>query len=122
MTTDCYIVSLKHTNRETPYITVWRPDNCGYAFPLSWAGKYSQEQVASHPDYYHRGDDTIAVPCAALDALGVAPEKGMIDNDAGPVIINTRENWAAILKAALPGAMHKPRPQYKGARRQKAAP
>lgn len=116
---DCYIVSVKHTNREHAYITVWRPDDKGYAWPLSWAGKYSEADVLAQRDYYHRGDDTLAVPCMLLDALAVPPTEGTVDNDAGPVVLNNRTNWKCILEFALPELMHRPQPQYPGARRRK---
>lgn len=116
---DHYIVSLKHTRRDQQYITFWRKDDCGYAWPLSWAVKHTEAHIRAHIDYYHRGDDTLAVPCAAVDALAVDPVKGTIDGDAGPVVMNTRANWGAILAAAMPGARYTPQPQYKGARRQK---
>jgi len=116
---DCYIVSVKHTNREHAYITVWRPDDKGYAWPLSWAGKYREADVLAQRDYYHRGDDTLAVPCELLDALAVPPTKGTVDNDAGPVVLNNRTNWKCILEFALPEPMHHPQPQYPGARRRK---
>lgn len=117
----CYIVSVKHTQRDHTYITVWRPDNAGYAWPLTWAGRYSAEEVRARRGYYHRGDDTLAVPCAVLDALAVPPVPGTIDNNAGPVVMNTRENWRTVLAGALPDPIHKPRPEYKGARRRRAA-
>lgn len=117
---DCYIVSVKHTRREHAYITVWRPDAKGYAWPLSWAGRYTVEQIRAEPDYYHRGDDSIAVPCELLDALAVPPTPGTIDNNAGPVVLNNRTNWKCILEFALHGAMHTPKPQYKGARHRAA--
>lgn len=116
-----YVVSLKHTRRDSQYITVWRPEDKGYAWPLSWAGKYSEAEILAQRDYYHRGDDTLAVPCAVLDALAVEPFKGTIDNDAGPVVMNNKANWARILEAAMPNPMHTPQPQYRGAPRQKGA-
>ena len=116
---DCYIVSLKHTRREHAYITVWRPEDKGYAWPLSWAGKYSKADVMAQRDYYHRGDDTLAVPCKLLDALAVPPFKGTVDNDAGPVVFNNWKNWKFILAFALPDPMHTPKPQCKGAPRRK---
>ena len=115
---DCYIVSLKHTNREHAYITFWRPEDKGYAWPLSWAGKYDEQAVMAERDYYHRGDDTLAVPCLLVDALAVPPTKGTVDNDAGPVLLNNKTNWKCILEFALPNPLHKPQPQYPGARRQ----
>jgi hypothetical protein len=114
---DCYIVSLKWTKRDTPYITVWRPEDSGYAWPLPWAGKYSTEQVRANRNYYHRGDDTLAVPCEVIDALGEAPTKGMIDGNVGPVVLNNRANWNAILAGALPDPLMKPKPQIPRVRR-----
>lgn len=112
-----YLVSVKHTRRDQKYIAFWRPDNCGYAWPLSWAGKYTEEQIKAKPDYYHNGDCTFAVPCELIDSLAVPPEKGYIDNDAGPVVLNKKSYWLTILEFAMEGMLHKPWPQYKGARK-----
>lgn len=117
-----YIVSVKHTRRDSLYITVWRPNDCGYAWPLSWAGKYTEDRIKEHTDYYHNGYASFAVPCEVLDAMAVTTIPGTVDNDAGPVVMNTRENWLQIL-AALPWpTKDQPQPEYKGApRRRKAA-
>ncbi|UGQ44938.1 hypothetical protein [Massilia endophytica] len=113
----CYIVSVKWTRRDSPYITFWRPDDCGYAWPLSWAGRYAEDDVLANKDYYHNGVSTIAVPCMLVDNLGVPPVKGTVDGDAGPVVLNNRTNWNCILEFALPDPLDKPQPQYKGARK-----
>lgn len=110
---DCYIVSLKHTRGEHAYITVWRPQNAGYAWPLSWAGKYSEADVLAERDYYHRGDYSLAVPCALLDSLAVSPESGTTDNNAGPVVLNNRINWKCILEFALPDPLQAPKLKFK---------
>lgn len=115
-----YVISVKHTQREHAYITVWRPKAKGYAWPLSWAGKYSADEINTNLDYYHRGDDSLAVPCLLLDDLAVPPTKGAIDNDAGPVVLNNKANWQKILgwiSTFEPRPAHFPQPQYKGARR-----
>lgn len=114
-----YVVSVKHTRRDQDYITVWRPDDKGYAWPLSWAGKYTEAQINDGLDYYHNGFDSFAIPCGAMDALAVPPQPGAIDNNAGPVVLNTRLNWKCLIESAKPGAREKPEPQYKGARRRK---
>lgn len=116
---DFYIVSLKHTHRDNEYISVWRPNNCGYAWPLSWAGKYSEQEIDANLAYYHNGQSTLAVPCALLDSLAIAPAKGMIDSDAGPVVLNNRTNWRCILEFHKADPLQRPQPEYKGARRQK---
>jgi hypothetical protein len=114
--TDCFVISVHHTLRENRYITIWRPDDRGYAYPLSWAGRYTRERIMSHLGYYNDGYSNITVPCEVLERLAVDPRKGDIDGDAGPVIENTRENWKTILAAVVTQPEHKPRPVYKGAR------
>jgi hypothetical protein len=94
---DCYIVSTKHTRTDSKFITVWRPDNSGYAWPLPWAGKYGLDAVLAEPDYYNSRRSTIAVPCEVLDSVAVQPEAGCIDGDVGPVVLNNSDNWALIL-------------------------
>ncbi len=92
-----YIVSLKWTRRENPYITFWRPDNSGYACPLSWAGKYSEEKVLYEPYYYNDGKNTIAVLDEVVEALSIPkPSPGEIDGDVGPVIVNSKSNMKAL--------------------------
>ena len=118
---DFYIVSLKHTRRDNQYITVWRPDDCGYAWPLSWAGKYTEGAVKAMPGYYHSGCSAIAVPCSVLDEMAVETIPGTIDGDAGPVVMNNRANWLRILRSMPWKPDYEPKPQYKGARRQKEA-
>jgi hypothetical protein len=106
-----YIASMKWTPRGQAYITFWRPNDCGYAWPLSWAGKYDRATVLESLDYYHNGQESIAVACDAVDALAAAPAKGMIDGDAGPVVLNTPENWRVLLGAVIQPPLHKARPK-----------
>jgi len=115
-----YIVSVNHTKREDRYITFWRCDDRGYAYPLSWSGKYAGEHVRAHLGYYNSGCATIAVSCEAVDPLAVDPEPGHIDNDAGPVVLNNKENWKVLLANVIHEPGYKPAPQYKGARRKAA--
>lgn len=116
-----YIISVKHTLRQHAYITAWRPDDCGYAYPLSWAGRYDEAIVRAHLDYYNDGHSTIAVPCSIVDALAVPPSPGMIDNDAGPVVENTRDNWHTLILNTIEPPPHAVRPEHQGARRRKEA-
>lgn len=118
-----YVVSVVHTQRENRYITVWRPDNAGYAWPLSWAGRYPQASILESLAYYHQGEN-VAVPCNLLDSIAVAPLPGTVDNDAGPVVLNTKSNWALIISWLAhyePKPLRMPRPEYKGAPRRKVA-
>ena len=114
---DCYVISLNHTHRRDPYITIWRPDDRGYAYPLSWAGRYPMERIMEHLDYYNSGHCSVAVPCAVLDSIAVPPKPGLIDGDAGPVVPNTRASWKAILSSVVAPPGHEPKPQFKGAQR-----
>lgn len=119
--TDFYIVSLKHTRREHRYITFWRPDDAGYSYPLSWSGRYSEVNVRGNPGYYNNGHSTIAVPCSVVDPLGEDPERGQIDNDAGPVVRNIAEHWKVLLANVIERPAHINQPQYRGAPRTKEA-
>lgn len=98
---DLYIVSLheRDLERRHRYITVWRPDCCGYAFPLSWAGKYTRDDVRQRHSYLNNGEETIAVPCAVLDELAEPPAPRMIDGDAGPVVRKSAKNLRLIRAA-----------------------
>lgn len=96
-----YIASVKHTHKAHDYITFWRPEDKGYAWPLSWSGKYNEEQVAEGRAWYHNGEDSIAVPVQVVEKLGVPPKPGMVDNDVGPVVLNTRDNWNTLIAGVL---------------------
>lgn len=116
-----YIVSVMHTLRRDRYITVWRPNDSGYAYPLSWAGKYSESNVRENLSYYNSGCSNVAVPCHVLDYLAIPPMPGVIDNDAGPVVPNSAESWRRILANLIAEPAHAPRPEYRGARHSKTA-
>jgi len=99
--TDFYIVSTRHTRRDAHYITFWRPNDSGYCWALSWAGKYSREAIEARQGYYLSGESTFAVPCAVADAIGMPPLPRTVDNDAGPVVMNTPENRKALIQASV---------------------
>jgi hypothetical protein len=118
---DFYIVNLSHTARNDRYITIWRPNDRGYCWALSRAGKYQYEHVMSHLGYYNSGCTNVAVPCGVLDEVAVAPIPGHHDNDAGPCVENTRANWKIILKSVIAPPKSPSSPEFKGARKQKGA-
>lgn len=100
-----YIVDVRDKFRRNPYITLWRPDDAGYAYPLPWAGQYEPERIDANPNYYYtfrfestRVLERYPVPCEIVERFGVAPAKGAIDGDAGPVLRNTREVRDALRK------------------------
>lgn len=98
---DCLVINLSHHHQKAAFVTFWRPDNNGYAFPLAWAGLYAREEVDKQLDYYHTGHCHIAIPAAAVEGLLVSPGHRMIDNDAGPVMLSTKENWGHILRSLI---------------------
>lgn len=118
---DCYIVNLSHTERDDCYITVWRPDDRGYCWALSRAGKYSRDHVMGRLGYYNDGCSNVAVPCDVLDAVAVAPIPGHHDNDAGPCVENNRENWALILASVIAQPEYPSQPEFKSARKAKSS-
>lgn len=98
-----YICDLRPVWSKQWAITFWRPQNAGYAYPLSWSGKYDRKTVAEGGDYYHEWEGgkltRFPVPCAAADALATDPPRGMIDGDAGPIVRNTKEHRAKLRAA-----------------------
>jgi hypothetical protein len=115
-----YVVSVKHTKREDPYITLWNPDNKGYCYRIEVAGKYTESTIAAHLGYYHTGCSNIAVKCEVIDAMVVMSKPGYLDT-AGHVAPNDKGMWFDILYAPKWPLPHEPEPQYKGARRRKEA-
>lgn len=100
-----FIVDLRTEFARKPYITFWRPENGGYAYPLAWAGRYGKAEVIDGGDYYTKREGRshirFAVPCAIVEQLAVAPAPGMIDGDAGPVVVNDAGKRKALRKARL---------------------
>ena len=98
-----YIVDLRKEWATRPCVTVWRPNNCGYAYPLSWAGRYDEATVVEGGPYYSRQEgrrwERFAVPCDVVDKLAIATPPRIVDGDAGPVVMNTGVN-RTILRCA----------------------
>lgn len=115
MTTLCFIVSLSNTASDDRYISVWRPNDRGYCWALSRAGRYALEDVLKHAGYYNIGYANVAVPCEVLEAMGVDPIKGHHDGDTGPCVENTKGNWDRILGAVVAEPKEKAIPQFMGA-------
>ncbi len=94
-----YIADLRPEWRSKRYVTFWRPNDAGYAFPLSWSGQYAQADLIAAVNYYwaREGQSLIRfpVPCAIVDRRAVPPAPGVIDGDAGPVLPNngTTRKW-----------------------------
>jgi hypothetical protein len=43
-----YIICLTHTQKNEPFITLWRPDNAGYCWSKDWAGQYESPKEGYH--------------------------------------------------------------------------
>lgn len=108
---DFYIVSVANTTKRNRYILVWRPDNRGYTFRLSTAGRYDEANVRAHLGYYNTGCNTIAVPTSVLDKVAVMTTPAdQLDGADGPAVLNTRANWRKVIEAAIVPPQYKPRP------------
>lgn len=101
-----YIIDLRKEFSGNPYITVWRPGNAGYAYPLPWAGQYTRDEIEAQPHYYHKRRhgscriiDRFPVPCEIVEALGIEPAQGTVDGNTGPVLANDARTKAALREA-----------------------
>ena len=87
-----------------PYITFWRPNNANYAYPLVWAGDYTESQVIEGGSYYTTVEGValirFAVEREVAEAMSTAPHPGHIDGDTGPVVLNNAENRRKLRAAA----------------------
>lgn len=99
------ICDLRAEWRRNPYVTFWRPDNAGYAYPLGWAGDYSEEAVTQGGRYYTAFENgeliRFAAPRSAVEAFAIPPNPKEIDGDAGPVVPNTAAFRKKLRKLAL---------------------
>lgn len=104
--TEFFIIDLRREWRGQKYITFWRPNNSNYAWPLSWAGRYSQETVDAEGWYYcntNGGRELVRfpVPCEIVEAMALTPpDSGDIDGNAGPVLRNTKKVRRKLRRAA----------------------
>jgi hypothetical protein len=118
---DYYIVSLKHTHRNDRYVTLWKPNDRGYCFRTTNAGRYAEETVRASLRYYNSGS-SIAVPCDVIDSRQVmTTADDQFDGPDGPAFLNTAANWKLLLANVIEAPLYQPEPQYKGAPRYKEA-
>jgi len=88
-----YIVSLKHTNRKDKYITLWRPKNAGYCWPLELAGVYDGYQHG-----YHNSGPTENVPVPAAEI----PAKLLIKDGLGRECMANNRAAKTFIKQYMP--------------------
>lgn len=99
------ICDLRPEWNSRPYVTFWRAKNANYAYPLIWAGDYTEGAVVTGGGYYRtlENDRLIRFPIerALVETLAVPPEPGIIDGDAGPVVPNTAAIRRKLRKLAF---------------------
>jgi len=104
MREEFFIVDLRPEWRKKPCITLWRPDDRGYTYPLAWAGRYSREQVDEGGSYYtQKGEryyQRFAVPCSIVEAMAAPLATRIVECwEAGPHLLNTGKVRMALRKA-----------------------
>lgn len=115
-----YVISVHHTRRDSRYVLLWRPDDKGYTFRTSTAGRYPEEAVRGHLGYYNTGCANIAVPCDVVDPLTITTTpRDQLDGPDGPALLNTRANWKILLANTIEKPRYAPEPEFPGARRRK---
>lgn len=103
--TDQYvIVDLRAEWARRRFLTFWRPSFAGYAYPLSWAGDYTKSTVIEKDEYLTRRRYSVAtckytgkwerfaVLRSVAEAIAIDTPADQIDGNAGPVVINNKQN------------------------------
>lgn len=99
-----YVIDLRPEWTCRPCISLWRPNDCGYAYPLAWAGKYTAERINEGGSYYTeqgvRYFQRFAVACDIVEGLAeILPTKIVDCWQEGPHLLNTAKNRAALRRA-----------------------
>ena len=99
-----YIVSLKHTQKEDKYVTLWRPDNSGYCYAQDQAGQY--ETII---EGYHNGEcNSLPFEVNYLDGFFINSEI-ISKNQVKKCIPNCKQVWDVLgLKMTKNGLLKKP--------------
>jgi len=88
-----FIISFKHTGRKNKYITLWRPNNAGYCYPIELAGQYN-----GYEDGYHRDVEGENIP-APVDSI---PEKFISLDDRGRKCIKNSRASVSFIRSFIP--------------------
>lgn len=115
-----FVVDLRSKWSRNPYITLWRPNSAGYAYPLPWAGRYTTDEIEAAGDYHtqrryvagkgHVGVwERFAVACEEIERLATPPDpvgRHSIDGNVGPVVRNSADMRAHLrrVRYVLQGA------------------
>lgn len=119
---DHYVISVHHTHKRDRYITFWRPDDKGYCWKLSNAGRYTEATIRKHMSgYYNDGGRNIAVPCCVVDRISVmTTPKDCIDGLDSPAVLNTPAKWRELLKHTVSTPTRPPKPEVLSRQREAA--
>jgi hypothetical protein len=105
MADEFYIVDVRPEWRRHPYVTLWRPNDAGYAWPLPWAGRYHRDALVAG---YHANKGggkqylRFPVPCNIVERLAIpTPTPNTVDGDAGPVLPNDAKTRRALRAARV---------------------
>jgi hypothetical protein len=112
-----FVLSVGHTQRGNPYITLWAADNSGYRGRIETAGRYPESLIKSKLAYYNCGCDNVAVPCDVLEPLAFPVKPGFFDDDNGRWLRNNAATWKVALANVIAKPACKPAPEYRGAPR-----
>lgn len=112
-----FVISVGHTQRGSPYITLWAANNSGYRGRIETAGRYTENQIRQKLGYYNCGCDNVAVPCDVAEPLSFPVQPGFFDDDNGRWLRNNRATWKALLAHVIEKPKHPPQPEYRGAPR-----
>jgi hypothetical protein len=84
-----YVISLKHTGKSEPVVTLWRANNAGYCCDIDRAGTYENPEEG-----YHIDDLNIARPKYMVEPLLKKMSYG--DFKDRLMLPNTKEVWNAL--------------------------
>lgn len=120
MEREFFVLSVRHTQRHSPYITLWVADNSGYCGRVESAGRYTESQIKAHLAYYNNGYDTVAVPCDIAEQLAFPVSPGFFDDNNGRWLKNTGATWRFLLKHTITKPESTPKPEYQRITRKEA--
>lgn len=84
-----YIISLRHTRKQSDHICLWRPDNAGYTSCQDSAGLYESPEKD-----YHDSEINMPVGKEVLDKLFI--ELPYMENVNLKMIPNCKTIWNAL--------------------------
>ncbi|WP_264045104.1 hypothetical protein [Methylobacterium flocculans] len=100
-----YVIDLRPEWTVNPCITLWRPNDSGYAYPRAWAGKYTRKQIDEGGEHYAtkgggRYYQRFAVTCETVEQMAAPLSEKIVDCwKEGPHILNSGKARVALRRA-----------------------